>query len=177
MHKIIFIASTLFIGTLSFSEDRGNEPSLSVGIGAIGSEIGYGVFAGSPYWNNGRTSVQFGYRGNQIKGIPNGGIIQQSYNYSLLDVTVLNRVYRSEAVNANIGITALIGLPSEISSSTSSGMKYSLGAEYQPPEFFATIFSEIGVSWGFNATAGNLQSSPNFLTGLSFLIGLKKYLF
>ncbi len=49
MHKIIFIASTLFIGTLSFSEDRGNEPSLSVGIGAIGSEIGYGVFAGSPY--------------------------------------------------------------------------------------------------------------------------------
>jgi hypothetical protein len=69
---------------------------------------------------------------------------------------VLNRVYRSEAINANIWITALIGLPSEISSSTSSVIKYSLGAEYQPPEFFVTIFSVIRVSWGFNATAGNL---------------------
>ena len=49
MLKIIFIASTLFIGTLSLAEDWGNGPSLSVGIGAIGSEIGYGVFAGSPY--------------------------------------------------------------------------------------------------------------------------------
>jgi len=171
---IIFL---LHILTVAFANANSNGVSVSAGIGAIGSELGYGLFLGSPYWNEGRTSIQVGFRGNQLRGIPIGRSTQLSYGYSILDLTTLNRFYSSEVVSVYAGISALVGFPSDISSSITYALKSSIGAEYLPTGSFFTFFSEVGVSWGINASATNLQGSPNYLTGVTFLMGLKKYLY
>lgn len=177
MLKVCLILFTLFSSSISFASDVGNGLAISAGIGAVGTELGYGLFLGSPYWNEGRTSIQLGYRGGQLMGVPVGGSIQKPFDYSLLDITVINRFYSTEPAKIYFGNSALVGLPSDISSNTSYALKFSLGAEYQPKDWILAVFSEMGVVYGFNATADKVQTSPNHLTGVAFVMGLKRYLF
>ncbi len=177
MFKRILTILALFIGTTSFAEVKNTDFSVSAGFGAIGKELGYGLFVGSPYWNDGRTNLQLGFRQNQIFGIQNGKSSETPFVYSVLDLTVVNRIFRTESIALSGNISTLFGLPSDLRSSLASAMKFSFSGEYSPENSFYTFFTEIGASLPLNTTADGLVGGPQLLSGGTILIGVKKYLF